>query len=83
MMDTCGHLFWAGPEATILLDSHFALGKAKEPTVSKVDIRRLLEAQNGGIYGPITFKGQPKPIVVPRTNVSFLHVGQPQNIQNY
>ena len=83
MHTTDGHLFWSGPEASILLDFPFACGQLREPSEKKVDIRRLLEAQNGGVYGPISIKSSKEQVAVPRTNFGLFHVGQAGCIHDF
>ena len=39
-------------------------------------MRRLLEAQNGGVYGPISIKSCKEQLLASRTNFGLFHVGQ-------
>ena len=76
-----GRLFWTAPEALPLYDYAFATGKAREASEKKVDWMRLLEAQNGGQYGPVSIKSSSEEVLVSRTNLGIFHVGQPRCIQ--
>ena len=78
-----GHTFWASPENFLLLDRDHARN-GREKSERKIDFHTILEMQNGGGYGPKSFKNQPKrQYHVPVTNFGMLHLGQPACVHDF